>query len=322
MSCTDFENEVDLFENRIDTATESIIKHWVSFTGLKVPRSYVLPPIELSKTEKILSIGVRPNYNFLQKELGKSRLMLEEAQLPASFLAELEAFLQAAAVAFNEDRFEQIDELWLGIKRNHSNTDGSTAPIETIQLIMDKLYERPYDFVVCGDYSYNKQKIWLYIKNIEKRLCEDKKYALIPAQQVLECMLAHELFHSLHFMALHDACIEKGTVMLKLFNPLCLTEARRNQLRSRRKTVLESLAKYFEYSYARERGFTPYASYEREGFVGRRKHYPAWPYAGAKGLVQNDNDDAFLQALRASVDLKHGHGFAEAYDIIDKANSI
>lgn len=73
--------------------------------------------------------------------------------------------------------------------------------------------------------------------------------------------------------------------------------------------------------YAKERSFALYADYELEGFTRRRKHYPAWPYAGAKELIRENNYNAFRMALQASVDIKQGRGFADAYDIIDKANN-
>lgn len=323
-----FKLELKLFADNVDAVAKKILDKYVAFTGLSIPKSYVLPPIEFSQEEKVMVVGEKPNYATVMKKLnelkelvGNSEVANEVNQEVSSFLNALEAFVELQRKEFDEASFEALDERWLALKYKALQNNESLEKLYLkLQKLMEMFYGREYNFIVCGDYSYNQQKIWLYVKNIEGRLCNDTKYATIPVQQALECMLAHEMFHSLHFMSLHDACIANNLTMPKLFGYRNIFMLGLYTIQQKRKTVIESLAKAFECFYARDCGYTEYFDYESNNFVGKRKHYPTWSYAGAKGYIVQNADAEFVETLKASLDVVHGRGFLAAYDLLDEVN--
>lgn len=324
----DFEQELKLFSENLDTITKKNIDKYVAFTGLAIPQSYVLPPIEFSPEEKFMLVGKKPNYATVVKKLEELKDLLASAEADlavkarvSDFLKIVECFVEQQRRDFDETAFEALDEQWLTLKYNVLQKDEALSTLQLkLQKLMEMFYGREYNFIVCGDYSYNQQKIWLYVKNIEGRLCNDPKYATIPVQQALECMLAHEMFHSLHFMSLHDACIANNLTMPKLFGYRNIFMLGLYTIQQKRKTVIESLAKAFECFYARDCGYAEYYNYESNSFLGKRKHYPAWSYAGAKGYIAQNADAEFVETLRTSLDVVHGRGFLAAYDLLDEVN--
>lgn len=323
-----FEQQLKLFADNIDAVAKKILDKYVAFTGLPIPKSYVLPPIEFSPVEKVMVVGEKPNYATVMKKLNELKELLENSEAAneakgeiGNFLNALEAFVEQQRKGFDEAGFEVLDEQWLALKYKVLYNDERLDKLHLkLQKLMELFYGREYNFIVCGDYSYNQQKIWLYIKNIEGRLRNDPKYAAIPVWQALECMLAHEIFHSLHFMALHDACSANGLTMLKLFGYRNIFMMGLYTIQQKRKTIIESLAKAFECFYARDCGYTEYYDYESNNFIGKRKHYPAWSYAGAKGYIAQNADAEFVETLRTSLDVVHGRGFLAAYDMLDEVN--
>lgn len=324
----DFEQELKLFYENLEAITKKILDKFVAFTGLPIPQSYVLPPVEFSREEKIMVVGEKPNYATVLKKLEELKGMLGSTEATGeitegmnSFFRAVEIFVELQKKDFDEFAFEALDKQWLALKYNVLYQDERYDKLRfKIQQLMEVFYGREYHFIVCGDYSYNKQKIWLYVKNIEGRLRNDPKYAAIPVQQALECMLAHEMFHSLHFMALYDACLANGLTMLKLFGYRNIFMLGLYTIQQKRKTIIESLAKSFECFYARDCGYTEYYEYESNNFMGKRKHYPAWPYAGAKGYIAQNAEAKFNTTLKASLDVLYGRGFLAAYDILDELN--
>jgi len=321
--------ELELFKDNVEKLALEIIARFVTFTGLPIPKSYNLPPIKFVQDEVIQKVGQKPPYfsiatglKKLEKQLCDYRDMEAKVEL-LSYIKKLESFINTTNKGFDEAVFEEVDEEWLTLKgglQKQAKSSGLARVVNNLQVFMEKLYEREYDFVICGDYSYNQQMIYFYETNIRNRLSQNSNATLIPAQQTLECMLAHEIFHSLHFMCLHDTCLAKHTTMLKLFNPDNITNATRKLIIKKRKTVIESLAKYFEYCYARDKGYEAYTNYEKHNFIGKRKHYPSWSYAGAKGLIYSNSDETFREALRLSIAIDQGRGFSDAYDVIDRVN--
>lgn len=328
-----FQVDLKLFEERLEPVTEEILQFYVDFMGIEVPPAFSVPPIEFSDAEKVLQLGVRPSYNLLLRKIGRLKTVLANGgmsdiryQNSFDLLNQIKSFIENCQDDFADKDFDEIDKLWLQLKQEIIASKSKDAQLEQfvneLKIIMVALYYRPYTFVVSGDYSHEKHKIWLYVNNIEKRLKQEPDLAFIPVQQLLECMLAHELFHCLHFMSLEEACLAADTTLVKQLNPVGQTGVRRSQSLQKRKTVLESLAKYFECSFAKAKGYHAYVAHEKLGFRGRRRHYPAWPYAGAKGLLEGEHKAAFLQAFMASVNIKQGRGFVEAYGIIDKVNEL
>lgn len=324
----DFEQELKLFREILDTTTKKILDKYVAFTGLTIPQSYVLPPIEFSPEEKIMLVGEKPNYATVLKKLEELKAFSQSVEADiavkdkvSDFLDKVGSFVELQRKVFDEGAFEALDEQWLTLKYNVLQKDEASSILQLkLQKLMEIFYGREYNFIVCGDYSYNKQKIWLYVKNIENRLRNDPKYAVIPVQQALECMLAHEMFHSLHFMSLHDACAANSLTMPKLFGYRNIFMLGLYTIQQKRKTIIESLAKSFECFYARDCGYTEYFDYESNNFIGKRKHYPAWYYAGAKGYIVQNADAEFVETLKASLDVVHGRGFLVAYDLLDEVN--
>lgn len=324
----DFEQELKLFSENLDTITKKILDKYIAFTGLTIPKSYVLPPIEFSLEEKVMLVGEKPNYATVLKKVEELKVLLQSVEADiavndkvSDFLDKVKSFVELQRKDFDEAHFEVLDEQWLILKHNvlQKNEALSTLQLK-LQKLMEIFYGREYRFIVCGDYSYNKQKIWLYVKNIEGRLCNDPRYAEVPVQQALECMLVHEMFHSLHFMALHDACAANGLTMPKLFGYRNIFMLGLYTIQQKRKTIIESLAKSFECFYARDCGYVEYYSYEINNFIGKRKHYPAWSYAGAKGYIVQNADAKFVESLKASLDVVYGRGFLAAYDLLDEVN--
>lgn len=323
-----FEEQLKLFAANIDVLAQKILDRYVAFTGLPLPQSYVLPPIEFSLEEKVMIVGEKPNYTTVIKKLEELKELLADTEASnavkneiSDFLKAVENFAEQQRKGFDEVAFEALDEQWLALKYKVLLCDENLGKLYLkLQRLMEIFYGREYNFIVCGDYSYNKQKIWLYVKNIEGRLRNDPKYASIPVQQALECMLAHELFHSLHFMSLHDVCLANEITMLKLFGYRNIFMLGLYTIQQKRKTIIESLAKAFECFYARDCGYTEYYDYESNNFIGKRKHYPAWSYAGAKGYIAQNADAEFNATLKASLDVLHGRGFLAAYDMLDEVN--
>lgn len=347
-----FDEALEAFKNKIPSLSQQLLTRYTAFTGLEVPASYQLPLIELSPERRMQKLGAKLQHKPLLTKLAKQRKILQAIEADECLLSYTEAlylFIKTYNGKFAEAAFEELDNTWLNLRSKFSSIEAIDAAkdaieaknifpssasngkadaeacrklllmsLKEIQLVMEALYAREYEFAVCGNYSFEKDKIFIYLKNIEGRFQEDALYVQIPYQQAFESILAHEIFHSLHLTTLQESCCKRGSSLLKLFNPIALTSQHRELMRGKRRTVLESCAKYFEYAYARDKGYREYAGYEKNGFVGRRRHFPFWPYAGAKALLAEDADEEFREILRLSLNAAEERGFSDAYAKIEE----
>ncbi|MDO4755028.1 MAG: hypothetical protein Q4A54_01695 [Parabacteroides sp.] len=155
--------------------------------------------------------------------------------------------------------------------------------------ILDALKNIRHTVKVMGTYDPDKNKITLYVNTIADYF--DKAPIAYDREKILtgmEIVLAHELFHFIHFQAGgHNKTERKKTWNCTSRNLHC------------KESVTEGLARWFEYMWCDvgRYGNKVYDWYIQEiRSECRRLYYPGWPYAAAGAFIFN-NQNGCTEAL-------------------------
>ena len=143
---------------------------------------------------------------------------------------------------------------------------------------------------MLGCYYSDKNEIILYTCTI----CNCCTKNRIDFDEEIISVLAHELFHAIHYFAISDFQISPSTKFWGSKN-------------NNYKTVIESLARYFEYTWCIKNKYNDI----KNGLIreANTTRFPGWPYAGAKIFMHCDNY-AFEDIFHISVRF----GWSDAYD--------
>lgn len=176
------------------------------------------------------------------------------------------------------DLKELIDSM--EAKLDHTETEGELKDINQI-IYMLKNNKRTVN--TLGSYNYKNNRITLYINAIINYFSKAPIKDLSTQIKIgLEIVLAHEVFHAIQY---HLMISENAKTGKYLWEHPVNEESYRN-------TVLEGLARWFEYSWCNDAKYDNpiYAWHMNQIEKELHNHYyPGWPYAAAKVFIQNGN---------------------------------
>lgn len=195
----------------------------------------------------------------------------------------------------------------------HSHSISIYESIE-IQKIISKLKDVKFTHNVLGRYNYTKNRIFLYIDNIVDYFIdapfEDKATKIKTG---LEIVLAHEVFHAIHFHSMGS------TYDTKLENWSYTPEDEPYQ-----KSVIEGLARWFEYDWCLRRQDDNKINTKITNWYIEELHneldnflYPQWPYAAARVIIQFGPTSWFFakEIIKKTLDSKEDH-WKKAYEFL------
>lgn len=176
---------------------------------------------------------------------------------------------------------KQIDDL----KNQLPEMDEDTRII--VETALNSIKEKKKTKIRMGMYSYRENRIYLYIKAIDSVFSKypngNQRDNILAG---LEIVLGHEVFHAVHFH-----CMDDGMIIQKVRN------------KNKRKSVLEGLARWFEFLWCdRRRSYGGNDIYrwwmqelEREYITG---NHPSDPYAASEVFLQHNMQDAWYYAYK------------------------
>lgn len=215
-----------------------------------------------------------------------------------------EEYKQSNAIKEITDYAERILEEYAHGEYRH--TDGFSK----IGKIISKLKNLKTTASLLGIYDYTKNRITLYIYNIAKHFTKaPNPDDALKIKTGLEIVLAHEVFHAIHFHML-------GTNYQR-------REAKWNATprhKDYQKCVTEGLARWFEYTWCDENQYSndiyKWHMQETEDEL-KCYDYPGWPYAAAKAFIKNGRIDypAAAEVFQMSLHYSSGHWKA-AYQLL------
>lgn len=143
-----------------------------------------------------------------------------------------------------------------------------------------KLTQIKFNALVHGEYN-EAGNIILYVKALREE-CTANALAYTAYYQ---SVLVHERLHYLH----HEAVLQRFAVIASTTQS---SEYKKAQVywfgagadAACVRTVKETLAEFGRFLWCREQGYTALAEQAIQSLTGVRAHYPAYPYAGMRGL--------------------------------------
>lgn len=188
----------------------------------------------------------------------------------------------------------------------YRHTDGFSK----IGKIISKLKNLKSTASLLGIYDYTKNRITLYIYNIVKHFTKaPNPDDALKIKTGLEIVLAHEVFHAIHFHML-------GINYQRREEKWNATPRHKDY----QKCVTEGLARWFEYTWCDENQYNndiyKWHMQETEDEL-KNYDYPGWPYAAAKAFIKNGRIDypAAEEVFQMSLHYSSGHWKA-AYQIL------
>ena len=196
------------------------------------------------------------------------------------------------------------------------NKSEPSAERNAVKKIASNLKNPKSTVRTLGEYYSNKNKIILYINSIigsyENAPNADLRTKILTG---LEIVFAHELFHAIHFNLIDGTHAQRK----KLWN--CQSKDK-----EARKSVVEGLARWFEYEWCNYRHNHNSCSATKPVYdwcmqeIIKELHshtYPDWPYAAARAFINNGSSnycDAH-DVLRASLH-QHSNHWHDAYELL------
>lgn len=143
-----------------------------------------------------------------------------------------------------------------------------------------KLTQIKFNALVHGEYN-EAGNIILYVKALREE-CTANALAYTAYYQ---SVLVHERLHYLH----HEAVLQRFAVIASATQSVEYKKAQAYWFGAGAdaacvRTVKETLAEFGRFLWCREQGYTALAEQAIQSLTGVRVHYPAYPYAGMRGL--------------------------------------
>ena len=143
-----------------------------------------------------------------------------------------------------------------------------------------KLTQIKFNALVHGEYN-EAGNIILYVKALREE-CKANAFAYTAYYQ---SVLVHERLHYLH----HEAVLQRFAVIASATQSAEYKKAQAYWFGAGAdaacvRTVKETLAEFGRFLWCREQGYTALAEQAIQSLTGVRAHYPAYPYAGMRGL--------------------------------------
>ena len=271
---------------------EEMVETVTNFLKLDFQYDIILPDIFISEDviddeygkytiEEIIAI-FRRGIGLL-KEYHGNEAVKEQLQHCEGLLLEIEGCERRGidCSELYEMLHKQIDDL----RNQLPEMDEDTRII--VETALNSIKEKKKTKIRMGRYSYRENRIYLYIKAIDSVFSKypngNQRDNILAG---LEIVLAHEVFHAVHFH-----CMDDGMIIQKVRN------------KNKRKSVLEGLARWFEFLWCDRRrshgGNDIYRWWmqelEREYITG---NHPSDPYAASEVFLQHNMQDAWYYAYK------------------------
>jgi hypothetical protein len=271
---------------------EEMVETVTNFLKLDFQYDIILPDIFISEDviddeygkytiEEIIAI-FRRGIGLL-KEYHGNEAVKEQLQHCEGLLLEIEG-CERRGIDCSE-LYEMLHKQIEDLKNQLPGMDEDTRII--VETAINSIKEKKRTKTKMGMYSYQENRIYLYIKAIDSIF---SKYSNGTQRDNilagLEIVLAHEVFHAVHFH-----CMDDGMIVQKVRN------------KNKRKSVLEGLARWFEFLWCDRRrshgGNDIYRWWmqelEREYITG---NHPSDPYAASEVFLQHNMQDAWYYAYK------------------------
>lgn len=250
--------------------------------------AFVKPRIKFSAEHKTIEYGkyspatVKRKIRELQRMLqngdmeSKNGTSRSIQQMSSTILDWMEQTMSNDEEGENEGNISRINALIREISGMlHRELDPFTQRlVEEIMDLYNMYTNIHYVSTLFGTYSATENAITLYICTICNHCAEEN----IDFADKVVSVLAHEMYHAIHFHALL-AISDTSKLAMQHWKG-------KNADDQERKGVIESLARYFEYCWCMESGSeTDQETAQEIRKEGYRTVFPAWPYAGAKYLI-------------------------------------
>lgn len=299
------DNDIQLLNNRmndiVDRAQRQIGKHF--------HKEMQMADIFISDAVVTKTYG-KYNYKAILKEARK----FYEAFPYSYFNDVLEHLVHILKETQADTPFGVLKELidCMESKLNHAELEEERTKI---QKIINMLKNTKRTTTLLGAYYSSKNRIVLYINTIARHF--DKAPCGSLTEKILtglDIVLAHEVFHAIQFHLM-----DTGYYDGKRFWTYP------NDAKDYRDSILEGLARWFEYSWCYQEQFTN-ATYNWHKEQIEKEldthYYPGWPYAAAKVFVQNgkplyQEPMMVLDTLLDSVSRRSKHCWRNAYEVLE-----